>query len=156
MIYLAADHRGFALKEALKRHLAARGSDVVDVGNNVPDPDDDYGDFAARVAEKVSEKPTEDRGRLICGSGHGMDIAANKFRGVRATLCWNAEVAKQSREHEDANVLVLARDWVSEDDAAAIVDAWLDTPFSGEERHLRRLGKIAKIEEKRWITTHEL
>ncbi|MBI4099195.1 RpiB/LacA/LacB family sugar-phosphate isomerase [Candidatus Parcubacteria bacterium] len=144
--FFGSDHRGFKLKEALKAHLAERGIQVEDLGNAVEDPDDDYVDFAAKVAAKVSENPSDHRGILICGSGHGVDMVANKFKGVKSALAFNEAVAKQSREHEDANVLSLASDWVSEEDAKKIVDVWLATPFSGEERHVRRLEKIKVLE----------
>ncbi|MBI2624417.1 RpiB/LacA/LacB family sugar-phosphate isomerase [Candidatus Parcubacteria bacterium] len=145
-IFLGADHRGFKLKESLKAHLAECGIEVEDLGNTVEDPNDDYVDFAANVAAKVSENPSENRGILICGSGHGVDMVANKFKGVKSALAFNEAVAKQSREHEDANVLALPSDWLSEEDAKKMVDAWLATPFSGEERHIRRLEKIAEFE----------
>lgn len=144
-VFFGADHRGFQLKEALKAHLAARGVQVEDLGNTVEDPNDDYVDFAAKVAAKVSENPSDHRGILICGSGHGVDMVANKFKGVKSALAFNEAVAKQSREHEDANVLALASDWVSEEDAKKIVDVWLATPFSGEGRHVRRLAKLAAL-----------
>lgn len=145
-VFLGADHRGFRLKEALKAYLIERGFAVEDLGNAVEDPNDDYVDFAAKVAEKVSENPNNHRGILICGSGHGVDMVANKFKGVKSALAFNEAVAKQSREHEDANVLSLASDWLPEDDAKKIVDVWLATPFSGEERHVRRLSKITALE----------
>ncbi|MBI3305400.1 RpiB/LacA/LacB family sugar-phosphate isomerase [Candidatus Parcubacteria bacterium] len=146
IIFLGADHRGFKLKESFKAHLAERRVQVEDLGNAVEDPDDDYVDFAAKVAAKVSENPNEMRGILICGSGHGVDMVANKFKGVKSALVFNEAVARQSREHEDANVLSLPSDWLSEEDAKKIVDIWLATPFSGEERHARRLNKIKEIE----------
>ena len=144
MMYLAADHRGFQLKEAIKKSLIERGVAVEDCGAFSYDAGDDYVDFAA--AAKIAENPVEHKGILFCGSGHGVDIVANKFRGIRAALCWNAEVAKQSREHEDANVLVLPADWMDEMQAQEIVSVWLGMPFSGEDRHIRRLKKIEEIE----------
>ena len=146
MIYLAADHRGFALKEALEAYLQSTSRDVLDVGDTSFDPDDDYVDFAMRGATRIVEDPGIHRGIFICGSGHGMDIVANKYPGVRATLGFNIEAVKQSRTHDDSNVLVLAADWLTEDEAKRIVDAWLSEPFSGEERHLRRIGKITNLE----------
>lgn len=145
-IYLAADHRGFNLKDQIKEHLSSQGREVVDVGASVLNTDDDYVDFASEAAKKIAENSSENRGIFLCGSGHGVDIVANKFKGIRAALCWNAEVAKQSREHEDANVLILPADWVNFDQAKEIVDVWLKTEFSGEERHVRRLKKIEEIE----------
>lgn len=147
-IFLAADHRGFHLKEFLKRFLSEAGYLVEDCGAGVLVSDDDYVDFAAKAAETVSQNPVEDRAILICGSGHGMDMVANKFKGVRAALCFNTDVARQSREHEDANVLVLPSDWLVGEAAADIARTWLEASFSAEERHVRRLEKINEVEEK--------
>lgn len=147
MIYLAADHRGFQLKEAIKRSLIERGIGVEDAGALSYDTGDDYPDFAAVAAAKIAENPAEHKGIFLCGSGHGVDMVADKFRGVRAALCWNAQVAKQSREHEDANVLVLPADWLDEMQVQEIVSVWLGTSFSGEDRHIRRLKKIEEIEQ---------
>lgn len=147
MIYFAADHRGFELKEALKAHLSARGILFEDVGAAALDPDDDYVDFAAAAAVKIAENPADHKGIFLCGSGHGVDIVANKFKGIRAALCWNADVAKQSREHDEANVLILPADWLTEEQAKEIVNVWLETESSGEERHMRRIAKIRKAEE---------
>ncbi|RJQ36738.1 RpiB/LacA/LacB family sugar-phosphate isomerase [Candidatus Parcubacteria bacterium] len=144
-IILAADHRGFKLKEELKGHLAAAGHDLIDVGAETYEATDDYVDFAAEGAKEVLIG--EDRvGIFLCGSGHGMDIVANRHKGIRAALCWNESVARQSREHDDANVLVLPADWLSKHDAEVIADAWLASSFSGAERHERRLKKIREVE----------
>ena len=148
MLYLAADHRGFQLKESLKKMLAERRVAFEDCGAHEYNKDDDYTDFAIAAGEKIAANPNEHRGIFICGSGHGMDIVANKFRGIRAALCWNPVVAKQSREHEDANVLILPADWLDEQTASEILTVLLETPFSNEERHMRRLKNIKKIKEK--------
>lgn len=145
-IYLGADHRGFLLKEALKKELG--GHEIFDVGAGTLVPDDDYADFAAAVGERVAADPANSKGILICGSGHGMDMVANKFKEVRAALCFNKAVAKQSREHENANVLVLPADWLEEAEAKDILKTWLEAEFGGAERNGRRLGKIAEIETK--------
>lgn len=147
MIYLAADHRGFQLKEAIKGFLAGRSIGFEDVGALTYADGDDYVDFAQAASEKIAENPLEHKGIFLCGSGHGVDMVANKFKGIRAALCWNVQVAKQSREHEDANVLVLPTDWLDEALAEEIVMAWLGASFSGEERHVRRIGKIAELEQ---------
>ncbi len=147
MIYLAADHRGFQLKESLKRFLTERGTSFEDVGAPTYAEGDDYVDFAAAAAQKIVVNPDTDRGIFLCGSGHGVDIVANKFRGVRAALCWDVDEARKSRNDDDANVLALAADESNEIQARDIVSAWLDTEFSGEDRHIRRLKKIGKIEE---------
>ena len=146
MVYLAADHRGFALKEHIKKTLSERGIVTEDCGVTSYEDGDDYTDFAAAAAKKIAANPAERKGIFLCGSGHGVDIVANKFRGIRAALCWNAQVAKQSREHEDANVLALPADWIDEKQAEEIVQAWLDTRFSGAERHARRVHELERIE----------
>lgn len=148
MIYLAADHRGFRLKEAIKELLTRQGIAPHDCGAFAYNEGDDYTDFAATAAAKIAENPAEHKGIFLCGSGHGVDMVANKFKGIRAVLCWNAEVAKQSREHDDANVLALAADVHAPAEAEQIVSAWLAASFGGEERHMRRLKKIEQVEEK--------
>lgn len=149
MIYLAADHRGFALKEALKRFLSEElHIPCVDVGAHEQDLYDDYVDFAQSALEEIIKDPVNHKGIFICGSGHGMDMVANKYKGIRAAIGFNADVSRQSREHENTNVLVLASDWVKEDGAEEIVKIWLASEFSGVERHIRRIDKISAIEEK--------
>ena len=147
MLYLGADHRGFQLKEAIKRFLSERTIVFEDVGASSYAKEDDYVDFASVAAEKIAASPLEHKGIFFCGSGHGVDMVANKYRGIRAALCWNAQVAKQSREHEDANVLVLPSDWLDKAATEEIVMTWLGTNFSSEERHVRRLEKIQKLED---------
>lgn len=147
MIYLATDHRGFQLKEALKQYLLAQGHEIEDMGAFAYEKDDDYVDFVRIASEKIIQNPGN-KGIFICGSGHGMDITANKYRGIRAALCFNRQVAVQSREHEDANVLVLASDWLEVSEAEDIVTVWLGAHFSGGDRHIRRIQKIEEIEKK--------
>ena len=142
MIYLGADHRGFKLKEDIKKFLAESGQGFEDMGNSKYDPNDDYTDFAKLVAGKVSEKPEENKGILICGSGVGVDITANKFHGVRSALADDIETAKQSREHDDTNVLSLPADEVNFELAKKIITVWLETLFSNGEKYKRRIGKI--------------
>ncbi len=146
MIYLGADHRGFKLKDTIKKHLSDGNIAFEDLGAITYDEGDDYVDFAVAVSEKVAGEPCEHKGILICGSGHGMDMAANKFPAVRAALSISKEQAIQSREHEDSNVLVLPSDLVREAYAKDIVDAWLAAKFSKGERHKRRLGKLKDVE----------
>ncbi|MBI2640146.1 MAG: RpiB/LacA/LacB family sugar-phosphate isomerase [Candidatus Sungbacteria bacterium] len=147
-IYLAADHRGLQLKEGLKEYLIDKGYAMEDVGAFSYDKDDDYVDFARIASEKIVNEPDEHRGIFVCGSGYGMDIVANKHRGLFAARCGDIECAVQSREHGNSNVLTLGADTVDVDAAKKIVEIWLKTPFSGEERHMRRLEKIREIEEK--------
>ena len=145
-IYLAADHRGFKLKEVIKKMLGECGVAFEDCGAQSLNPNDDYVDFAIVAAQKITQNPSGHKGVFLCGSGHGMDMVANKFKGIRAALCWNVHVAEQSREHDDANVLVLPADWVDEETAQEIIQTWLATRFSGEERHTERLKKVQKLE----------
>ena len=146
IIYLGTDHRGFKLKEHLKNSLKERGSEVVDLGNDNYDEDDDYPDFASVVAQRVSVDYEQSRGILICGSGVGVDIVANKFKNVRSALANTSNQAFDSRNDEDANVLSLGADYLTPEDALKIVEVWLTTPFSGESRHQNRLKKISEIE----------
>ena len=147
MLYLAADHRGFALKETLKTWLLENAAPFKDMGALLLDINDDYPDFGEAAVQAVLQAPHENKAVLLCGSGHGMEVIANKFKGIRAALCFNTAVAKQSREHENANVLVLAADWVRDREAIDITKVWLETPFSNAERNVRRLEKLAKLED---------
>ena len=142
MIYLGADHRGFQLKEEIKKFLAEKKYQFEDMGNFAYDPSDDYTDFAKLVAQKVSEKPEEHKGVLICGSGVGVDITANKFNGVRSALADDIATAKQSREHDDANVLSLPANEVGFELAKQILETWLTAPFSNGEKYKRRIDKM--------------
>lgn len=142
MIYLGADHRGFKLKEEIKKFLAEKNFSFQDMGNFKYDENDDYVDFAKLVAQKVSEKSNEHKGILICGSGVGVDITANKFHGVRSALADDIATAKQSREHDNTNVLSLPSDEVDFDLAKKIITVWLETPFSNGEKYKRRISKI--------------
>lgn len=146
MIYLAADHRGFQLKEELKKFLGEQEYQTEDVGAFMYDKDDDYVDFAWAASEKIAENPREHKGIFICGSGIGMDVVANKYKGLHAAWCDTQEGAVQSREHGNSNVLVLGADELDHLRAKEIVDAWLKTSFTGEDRHIRRLRKIEEIE----------
>lgn len=142
-VYIGSDHAGYRLKEALKRALKSMDVSLVDVGCHSENPVD-YPDIAFKVASAVS-KCEADRGILICGTGIGMSIAANKFRGVRAAVCWSVETARLSRLHNDANILCLGGRILEPGLAARIVEVWLTTRFEGG-RHLRRIKKIASIE----------
>lgn len=143
-IAIASDHRGVALKSHLIQQLRQRGMDLEDFGAVGPDAVD-YPDYGMRVAEGVSLGKV-DRGILICGTGIGMCIVANKYPGVRAALCHDLETARASRSHNDANVLVMAAT-TDPNLAAGMVETWLQTPFSGG-RHARRLEKIRQLEQR--------
>ena len=142
-IAIGSDHAGFALKEEVKRYLIGQDADVADRGTHGSDPAD-YPDAGAAVAGMVSSGECL-RGVLICGSGIGMSIVANRFPGVRAALCLDVETARLSRRHNDANVLVLAGRKTDSATALSIVQTWMETAFEGG-RHTRRLDKIRKIE----------
>ncbi len=145
MIYLGSDHRGFNLKNILVSKLIEAGFEVSDLGDNELDKDDDYVDFAVKVAEAV-QQDNKSWGVVICGSGVGVDMVANRFKGIRSALVFDVQRSIQSRQHEDANVLALAADVLDETTAWEIVEAFLKTPFSNEERHVRRLNKMASLE----------
>ena len=139
-IIIGSDHAGFDLKEALKGAIGGMTDIGTDSGESV-----DYPDFGVRVARAVSSGEYE-RGILICGSGVGMSIVANKIPGIRGALCTDVNTARLSRMHNDANILVLAGRRTDLKEAVAIVTVWLETPFEGG-RHARRLDKIRNIEE---------
>lgn len=142
-VFLGSDHAGFAMKEALKPYLERRGIDLTDVGTHTEDSAD-YPDFAEQVARAVSEGRA-DRGVLVCGSGIGMAMAANKVPGVRAAMVTDAELAKMMRLHNDANVVTLGGRYISEELAEEILAAFFDTEFEGG-RHQNRIDKIAALE----------
>lgn len=146
MIYIGADHRGFQLKEEIKKYLDERGEKFKDLGNLKFEPDDDYPDFAVKVAGEVAKAPEKNRGILLCGSGVGVDVAANKVGGVRSALALSAWMVQAARKDDDVNVLSLSADITDAATAKRIVKAFLETPFSGEERHKRRIEKIKQIE----------
>jgi ribose 5-phosphate isomerase B len=142
-IALGADHAGYELKEALKGWLINHGFHVLDLGTHSTESVD-YPDYAALVSESVADHKVE-RGLLVCGTGIGMSMAANKVPGIRAALCGDLYTARMSREHNDANVLVLAGRLMGAEMAADILHAWLETDFAAG-RHARRVDKIADIE----------
>lgn len=143
-IALGSDHAGFPLKEWLKGKLEEAGYECYDFGTHDPQSCD-YPDFSAAVAYAVASGQF-DTGIVICGTGIGSSIAANKVSGVRCALCWNEYTARMARSHNDANVLALGARVIGPELAWEIVKVWLETPFSGEERHKRRLGKISALE----------
>ena len=137
---IGADHGGFELKELLKKQLAERKIEVEDVGTFSMESTD-YPDQARAVAERVVAGRA-DQGLLVCTTGIGMSIAANRHRGIRAAVCATADMARLSREHNDANVICLGRRILSLDACLELLNIWLDTPFSGGERHCRRVEKL--------------
>jgi ribose 5-phosphate isomerase B len=147
-VYMAADHAGFELKQHLAEHLAGLGHEVIDVGAHQYDAEDDYPAFCLHAAARVVDDPGS-LGVVIGGSGNGEQIAANKVPGVRAALAWNLTTAQLARQHNDANVVALGGRMHSPEEAAAMVTAFLETPFSGDSRHARRIGQVADYESTR-------
>jgi len=139
-IYIGSDHGGYEMKGSLKEHLVERGHDVTDLGCFSMDSVD-YPDIAREVCEKVSENPSA-RGVLVCGTGIGMQIAANKIPGIRATVATDEHMAEMSRRHNDANVVTLGGRTCDIEMAKKIVDKFMTTDFENEERHVRRVAKL--------------
>jgi RpiB/LacA/LacB family sugar-phosphate isomerase len=147
-IAVAADHAGFDLKQFLAQHVTKAGHQVADLGTNAPDQPDDYPDFAEALGRAVQRGEAE-RGILICGSGVGASIAANKLLGIRAGLCHDTYSAHQGVEHDDMNILVLGSRVIGSELARDLVDTFLRARFTGEERHARRLAKVKALDERK-------
>ncbi len=145
MIYLGADHGGFSFKEKIKEFLKELKVEFEDLGNTKFEPEDDFVDYAAVVAKRVTE--TGGKGILFCTSGLGMCIAANKIKGIRAVSIISKKSAQQSREHLNANILCLGEHVVSFRDAKKIIRVWLDTDFFNKDKYIRRIDKIKKLEQ---------
>ncbi len=145
-IAISADHRGVELSEVVVTYLQSRGDEVVDLRPAEVDPADDYPDRAKSVCDAVREG-LADKGIVICGSGVGACIAANKMRGIRAAICHDTYSAHQGVEHDNMNVLCLGSMIVGREVAMEIVQAFADASFTGEERHVRRLNKLLAIED---------
>ncbi len=154
-IYIGTDHAGLAQKEKIISYLQGSGYEVIDQGAHEYDEGDDYPDFVIPVAREVSRNPQLVRGIILGGSGQGEAIVANRFPHVRAAVFYgnaysltnNVSNLELSREHNDSNILAIGSRFVSDDDALAAVRQWLDTPFSGGERHKRRINKIERAHE---------
>ncbi len=146
MLYIASDHAGFQLKEQIDDYLESLGYKFEDLGAYENNPQDDYPDFALAVAKKVASEGGE--GILICGTGQGVCMAANKIKGIRAVLAHDEFNAKTAREHLDSNILCLGGRVLDLETAKKIVKIWMETGFSGDERHERRLGKVEEMENK--------
>jgi ribose 5-phosphate isomerase B len=146
-ISIGADHAGYEMKQVLISHIEKLGHEVSDVGTFQPDTPDDYPDFATLVALEVRGGKV-DRGVIVCGSGVGVSVAANKFKGIRAGLCHDHYSAGQGVEHDDMNVLVMGSRVIGPAAAVDALDAFLKATFSGEERHVRRLAKVKAIEDR--------
>ena len=145
-IHIGSDHAGLELKGALVEYLKSKGHEVTDHGPHQYDALDDYPDFCIPAA-KATIKDKGSLGIVLGCSGNGEQIAANKVKGVRAALAWSVETAKLAREHNDANVVGIGGRMHTIDECKAIIDAFIETPFTNDERHIRRIKKIAKYEE---------
>lgn len=149
-VHVATDHAGLEFKARLAGHLHAKGYEVIDHGAYEYDPQDDYPEFVIRAAEAVANDQREGAealGVVFGGSGNGEQIAANKVLGVRAALVWNEATARLAREHNDANVVSIGARQHSEKEVLRLIDVFLETSFSGDERHVRRIGQIADYEQ---------
>jgi ribose 5-phosphate isomerase B len=144
-VAVACDHGGFPLKETVLDVVRQAGHDAIDLGTFSSDPVD-YPDYAQKVGQAIQHGEA-DRGILICGSGTGVTVAANKMRGIRAGVCHDVYSARQSVEHDDANVLSLGARVIGPELAAELVKTFLNAHFTGEERHVRRVAKISEMEE---------
>lgn len=148
-IYLGSDHNGFHLKEKIFAYLSKRGFDIEDVGDKVLNPEDDFPEFAYSAAVKVLGSEDQDpRAILLCGGGQGMCMAANRVRGIRASLVWDSHEAKITRHDNDSNVLCLPARVLEEQDEHVwkdIVDTWLDTPFAEAPRFVRRNRQLDEL-----------
>ena len=144
-IYIAANHGGYDLKNVLREHLAHKGYDVEDLGAHTLDPLDDYPQYAYAVASKILGAEDDDLGILICKSGQGMAIAANRVNGVRAAIAWSEETAVHARRDDNVNVLVLAPLYTDQETCIEAVDAWLSAEFSKNPKYQARLDQIEQL-----------
>lgn len=148
-IHIATDHAGLEFKDTLAQHLADKGHEVTDHGAYEYDPQDDYPAFIISAAEAVvhdQQAGEQALGVVFGGSGNGEQIAANKVSGVRAALVWNESTAQLARQHNDANVISIGARQHSEEEVLHLIDVFIDEPFTGDERHVRRIGQIADYE----------
>ena len=145
-IYIGADHNGFEYKAKLTAYLQHAGYEVIDTGDAKRNPEDDFPQFAGQVVQAMrGDAEPVTRGILICGSGQGVCMAANRFKGIRAALCWDQEEARASRNDDDSNVLCLSARYTDFDTAVAIVHTWLMTPFAGAPRFKRRIQEMDEL-----------
>lgn len=145
-VYIGTDHNGFALKNALVMYLQRAGYDVEDRSNETLDPEDDYPLFARKVVTAMQQSENKDaRGILLCGSGQGMCMAANRFKGIRAALGYDRESVRSARNDDDANILCLPARHLQRDKANILVETFLNTPFSHIGRHQRRIKELDEL-----------
>ena len=158
-IHIATDHAGLEFSEDLQNHLRSAGHDVVHHGPTSYEPLDDYPSFCINAAQATVEdqaQGVEALGVVFGGSGNGEQIAANKVRGVRAALVWNVSTAELARQHNDANVIAIGARQHTVDEAKHFIDTFIATPFSGEERHARRIAQLAEYETTGSIAGHQI
>jgi len=158
-IHVATDHAGLDFSKTVQQHVAEQGHEVIDHGPTSYDPLDDYPAFcinAARAVARDREAGVESLGIVFGGSGNGEQMAANKVEGIRAALVWNDATAVLAREHNDANVIAVGARQHTVDEALRFIDIFIQTPFPGEERHVRRIGQLGEYETSGTITGYEL
>lgn len=145
-VFVGSDHNGFQYKKLIIDYIKALGHEVVDVGDKKLDQNDDFPKFASEVVDALlSSKEIDSKAILICGSGQGMCMAANRFKGIRASLCWNIKEAISSRNDDDSNVLCLSSSYMSEDKVKPIISVWLNTPFAAAPRYIRRIKQLDNL-----------
>jgi ribose 5-phosphate isomerase B len=145
-IFIGADHNGFEYRTQLTKALQLAGQEVIDEGDEALNPNDDYPQFASRVVTALLEaNDPEARGILICASGQGMCIAANRFKGIRASICWNLNEARAARNDDDSNVLCLSSRYLSLEETGSIMATFLATPFAGDPRFSRRIQQLDEL-----------
>jgi ribose 5-phosphate isomerase B len=143
-IFIGADHNGYELKEKLEEYLKSQGYEVIDKGDTSLRPDDDFPIYAAKVASEVLAN-ADSRGILLCGSGQGICMAANRYKGIRASLVWDQDEAYSSRNDDDANILCLPARKLSFEQSKSLVETWLETPFAGAARFVRRIKQMDEL-----------
>lgn len=145
-IYIGADHNGYGLKQNLHDYLKRAGYEVQDLGDNHMDPDDDFPVYAAKVATAVLASDDNDpRGIVLCGSGQGVCMAVNRFKGIRGSLCWDRRSAREARNDDNANVLCLPAKFLESPEANVVVETWLTTKFANAPRFVRRLKEMDEL-----------
>ncbi len=145
-IFIGSDHNGFEYKNKLKKALELAGHEVIDEGGLTLDANDDFPQFASKVVHSLLNSGDIDaRGILICGSGQGMSMAANRFKGIRASLCWNVHEARSARNDDDSNILCLSSKYLSLEETGTIMASFLSTPFAGAARYQRRIQQLDEL-----------
>ena len=147
-VYLASDHHGYKIKVDILKFLTQKNYQVIDLGDKELNPDDDYPIFAKKAVHALlTDEDTNSRAIMLCGSGQGMCIAANRYKGIRAALCWNPKMAHVARNDDDVNVLCLSADHTSEEDILDTTLTFLNTPFANAARFVRRIKEIDQVED---------